>query len=257
MKVVVFTGAGVSRESGLKTYRDSDGLWNGFSVYDVCSRDAYQEHPDRVIGFYNDLRREMIAAQPNAAHIAIADLEDHYTDVTVVTQNVDDLHERGGSSKVLHLHGNIMEKKSDAPYEGEILPCREDIQMGDVAENGRQFRPNIVFFQEGLPNDVFDAAWDATQNADVLIVVGSTLSVGPANQIALKTKAKRIIVVDPNPPTLPKSLTYSTSRNITYIREGASTGVAKAIELLKFENPNVVNPETFTDSAVVEAENPV
>ena len=231
-KIVVFTGAGVSRESGLKTYRDNDGLWNGFNVHEVCSADAYQEHPERVIGFYNDLRREMLVAEPNAAHRAIAELENHYTEVIVVSQNVDDLHERAGSSRVLHLHGAIMEKKSDAPNEGEIFPCREDILIGDLAENGRQFRPNIVFFQEVLPFDVFNAALEATKTADALLIVGSTLEVGPANQIVFKTKAPYIALVDPNPPSL-RPLTYSTSRTIKTFRKPASEGVPEAIEVIK------------------------
>ena len=228
MKIVVFSGAGISQESGLKTFRDEGGLWEGHNVHEVCSADAWRTNPGRVLAFYNERRRDALKAVPNAAHRALAELEGADTLVTVVTQNVDDLHERAGSTRVIHLHGAIMKKRSDAPGETELLDCREDIHLGDRAANGRQFRPYIVFFQEMLPEGAFELAMEATAEADVLIVVGTTLEVTPAAYVATYTGASRIFLVDPNPPLL-----EAPDREVTTIARPATVGIPEAIALLR------------------------
>ena len=231
MKVVVFSGAGISQESGLKTFRDEGGLWEGHSVHEVCSADAWQTNPDRVLAFYNQRRRDALRAVPNAAHRAVADLEaTGGITVTVVTQNVDDLHERAGSASVIHLHGEIMKKRSDAPNEMHLIDCREDIHLGDVAANGRQFRPHIVFFQEMLPFGAFEQAMEASAEADVLIVVGTTLEVTPAAYIATETGAERIFLVDPNPPSAARL--SGPRRQVMTIAKPATEGIPEVVALL-------------------------
>jgi NAD-dependent deacetylase len=143
--IVVLTGAGISAESGLKTFRDSDGLWMGFNIEDVATPRGFAKNPTLVLDFYNQRRQEVKKAQPNAAHVGIAALEAHYK-VTIITQNIDDLHERGGSKNVMHLHGQIFEMKSVQDDE-KIYPITEDILLGDLAEDGTQLRPNIVWFE--------------------------------------------------------------------------------------------------------------
>lgn len=231
MKIVVFSGAGISQESGLKTFRDGGGLWEGHNVHDVCSADAWRTNPGRVLAFYNERRRDALTAVPNAAHRAVADLEGPDMEVTVVTQNVDDLHERAGSTRVIHLHGAIMKKRSDASGETELLDCREDIHLGDVAANGHQFRPHIVFFQEMLPEGAFEQGMEASAQADVLIVVGTTLEVTPAAYIATYTGATRVFLVDPNPPSA--SRLSAPDREVTTIAKPATVGIPHLVALLK------------------------
>jgi NAD-dependent deacetylase len=231
MKIVVFSGAGISQESGLKTFRDEGGLWEGHNVQDVCSADAWAKNPGRVLAFYNQRRRDALQAQPNAAHRAVAELEGPGRTVTVVTQNVDDLHERAGSTHVIHLHGEIMKKRSDDQGEAELIDCREDINLGDVAANGRQFRPHIVFFQEMLPAGAFEAAMEASAEADVLIVVGTTLEVTPAAYIATYTGATQVYLVDPNPPSA--SRLRDPQRQVTTIAKPATVGMPEVVALLK------------------------
>src|SRR3954447_21921337 len=148
-KLVVLTGAGVSAESGLKTFRDSDGLWEGYSVYEVATPTGFAKNPQLVLDFYNMRRKDVALAQPNEAHIGLASLEKDF-DVTIITQNVDDLHERAGSSKVLHLHGEIFKMRSELD-ESLVYDIREDIQLGHLADDGAQLRPNIVWFEEPVP----------------------------------------------------------------------------------------------------------
>jgi NAD-dependent deacetylase len=179
--IVVLTGAGISAESGLKTFRDSDGLWMGYDVYEVASPHGWKQNPALVLDFYNNRRRDVAAAQPNAAHIGLAELEKHF-DVTIVTQNIDDLHERGGSKKVIHLHGEIFKMRSERLDsdcdESDIYEIRGDINLGDKANDGFQLRPHIVWFEEQVPLMV-EAARVMSQ-ADIFIVVGSSLQVYPA-----------------------------------------------------------------------------
>jgi len=148
-KVIVLTGAGISAESGLKTFRDSDGLWMGYNIEDVATPRAFKRNPQLVLDFYNQRRKDVAAATPNAAHIGLAELEKDF-DVTIVTQNIDDLHERGGSSNIIHLHGEIFKMRSTGD-ENKIYEIRGDIKLGDLAEDGRQLRPHIVWFEEPVP----------------------------------------------------------------------------------------------------------
>jgi NAD-dependent deacetylase len=175
-KIAVLTGAGISAESGIKTFRDSDGLWHGHDVYEVASPRGWAKNPALVLEFYNMRRRDIAAAQPNAAHKALAQLEEKY-DVTIVTQNIDDLHERAGSTKVIHLHGEIFKMRSenirDISYE-----IKGDIRLGDLAPDGGQLRPDIVWFEEEVPLIPFAAK--VMSEADIFILVGSSLQVYPA-----------------------------------------------------------------------------
>lgn len=175
-RLVVLTGAGISAESGLRTFRDSDGLWEGYDVYEVASPEGWQKNPQLVLDFYNMRRRDVRAAQPNAAHAGLAALQDSF-DVHIITQNIDDLHERAGSEKVLHLHGEILSMRSVLD-ETRIYPVTGDIQLGDVAADGGQLRPHIVWFGEAVPKIIEAAAIVA--EADLFAVVGTSLVVYPA-----------------------------------------------------------------------------
>ena len=175
-KLVVLSGAGVSAESGLKTFRDSDGLWEGHRVEDVATPEAWYRDPQLVLDFYNMRRQNVATAEPNAAHFAIARLEDQY-DVTIVTQNIDDLHERAGSTNVMHLHGEIFKMRSENNEE-LIYPIRGDIKLGDIAQDGAQLRPHIVWF--GEPVYIIEHAIPVMQEAEVFVLVGTSLVVYPA-----------------------------------------------------------------------------
>jgi NAD-dependent deacetylase len=208
MKVVVFSGAGISKESGLDTFRKG-GLWDGMSVAQVANIQSWWEGPQsrrRMLEFYNLRRRQCHEAEPNGAHLALAELEAAGHTVTVVTQNVDNLHERAGSKRVLHLHGEIMKARPEDD-EDTILDWPGDLNLGDL-HRGSQVRPHIVWFGEGLP--AFDCAYEAAteSDVDVLIVVGTTLEVSPANLCAFHTKAKSVYVVDPDPPQFGTTNTY-------------------------------------------------
>lgn len=183
--LVVLTGAGISAESGLRTFRDSDGLWEGHDVKEVATPEGFRRNPQLVLDFYNFRRREIIKAQPNAAHIGLAELQDQY-DVHIITQNIDDLHERAGSRNVLHLHGKILEMRSVADSK-LIYEIRDDIHLGDKAADGAQLRPNIVWFGEAVP--LINVAADIVQNADILVVIGTSLVVYPAAGLVEETRA--------------------------------------------------------------------
>lgn len=174
--IVVLTGAGISAESGLKTFRDEDGLWNGYHVYDVATPGAWRKDPELVLAFYNARRRDVAAAKPNAAHIGLAALEKDF-DVTIITQNVDDLHERGGSSKVMHLHGEIFKMRSERD-ESLVYEIRDDIKLGDKAVDGCQLRPHIVWFEEPVP--LIEDAISLMYDCDYFAVIGTSLQVYPA-----------------------------------------------------------------------------
>jgi len=173
---VVLSGAGISAESGLKTFRDSDGLWMGHNVQDVATPRGFAKDPQLVLNFYNERRRDVAAAKPNAAHIGLAELEKDFN-VTIVTQNIDDLHERGGSTNVMHLHGEIFSMRSVANTK-KIYEIRGDINLGDLAPDGHQLRPNIVWFEEAVPL-IEDAAL-LLNDCDYFVVVGTSLQVYPA-----------------------------------------------------------------------------
>jgi len=175
-KIVVLTGAGISAESGLRTFRDSDGLWENHNVQDVATPEAWHRDKELVLRFYNQRRKDVLAAAPNAAHKGIAQLEQKY-DVHIVTQNIDDLHERAGSTKVLHLHGEILTMRSERDRD-TIYEIREDIHVGDLAQDSAQLRPNIVWFGEEVP--MIAEAIPLMEAADIFILVGSSLVVYPA-----------------------------------------------------------------------------
>ena len=174
--IVVLTGAGISAESGLKTFRDGDGLWMGYNVEDVATPGAFLKNPQLVLDFYNMRRRDVAAAKPNAAHQGLAALEKEYS-VTIVTQNIDDLHERAGSTNVVHLHGEIFKMHSlGSPH--KVLEIRDDIHLGDRGEDDTQFRPHIVWFEEPVP--LIERAAEIMTEADIFVLVGTSLQVYPA-----------------------------------------------------------------------------
>ncbi len=179
-KLVVLTGAGISAESGLKTFRDMDGLWSGYRIEDVATPRAWTRNPAMVLDFYNMRRREAIRAQPNEAHKILARLQQHF-EVQIITQNVDDLHERAGSENVLHLHGELRKMRSvKNPF--RTYPIDGDISLGDRAEDGSQLRPHIVWFEEPVP--MMEYAAPMAEAADIFVVVGTSLAVYPAAGLA-------------------------------------------------------------------------
>src|SRR5579859_4205644 len=175
-RIVVLTGAGISAESGLKTFRDSDGLWEGYEVTEVATPRAWRRDPKLVLEFYNMRRRDVLKAEPNAAHLGLAALEKDF-DVHIITQNIDDLHERAGSTKVMHLHGEIFKMRSEHD-ESLVYAIREDILLGHTAEDGAQLRPHIVWFEEPVP--MIGQAVPLVHSADIFVVVGTSLVVYPA-----------------------------------------------------------------------------
>jgi NAD-dependent deacetylase len=226
-KIVVFTGAGVSADSGLSTFRDADGLWANYRIEDVCTPDALAHNRPLVVEFYNKRRKELLSTKPNPAHYAIAELE-KYFDVQVVTQNVDDLHERAGSTRITHLHGELMKLRSER-NDNIIVPIEGWEQQLDArAEDGALLRPHIVFFGESVP--MFDAATKIAAEADMMIVVGTSLAVYPAAMLVRYAKSGvPIYVVDPgNPDT-------SMIRNpLTHIKARAAEGMPQlAKELIE------------------------
>lgn len=195
-KCVVLTGAGISAESGLQTFRDSGGLWEGYRVEDVCTPEAFARSPQTVIDFYNARRRAAAAAEPNAAHFALADLERAYN-VQIITQNVDDLHERAGSGKVLHLHGELNKLRSTVD-ENEILPWQGDQTLADRNSRGRPLRPHIVWFGEAVP--LIEEAVRLVEAADIVIVVGTSLKVYPAASLLHYARfGVPVYLIDPKP----------------------------------------------------------
>lgn len=221
-KIVVLTGAGISAESGLRTFRDSDGLWENYRVEDVATPRAWKKDMDLVLRFYNERRKDILAAQPNAAHLGLAALEEKY-DVNIVTQNIDDLHERAGSTSVLHLHGEILTMRSEIDTR-IIYEIREDINRGDLAPDGAQLRPNIVWFEEEVP--MIEHAVPLMQEADIFILIGSSLAVYPA--------AGLLQFVKPDVPKyiLDKSIPDVRYRNITAIEKPATQGISELLATL-------------------------
>jgi len=222
-KLVVLTGAGISAESGLKTFRDSDGLWEGYDVTEVATPRGWKKNPQLVLDFYNMRRKDVAMAEPNAAHKGLAELEKHF-DVHIITQNIDDLHERGGSTKVLHLHGEIFKMRSEKSYE-LVKEIREDIILGDCAEDGCQYRPNIVWFEEPVP--LIEEAVEIVKTADIFAVVGTSLAVYPA--------AGLIHYAAPGIPKfiIDKQIPYTSGfYNLTAIEKPATEGVKEMMEIL-------------------------
>lgn len=230
LKVKIITGAGVSAESGIKTFRATDGLWMNHKIEDVATPEAFYKNPALVLEFYNKRRREIKKAQPNNAHKSLALLDGQITgsgrqiDATIITQNIDDLHERAGTKKILHLHGEIFQSRSSLnPH--TVYPCMDDICIGDRCELGSQLRPNIVWFNE--PVEMMEAAAAQMNEADAVMIVGTSLVVYPAASLIYYAPAGTpVFIVDPViPPVL--------IDNAFTIAEPATTGVIKAIDLLK------------------------
>lgn len=224
-KLVVFTGAGVSADSGIATFRDSDGLWANYRIEEVCTPEALARDRAKVVEFYNLRRRETLSKEPNAAHRAIAELEKWF-DVEVVTQNVDNLHERAGSTRVTHLHGELTKLRSTANPD-LIYPIEGWEQKLDArAEDGSYLRPHIVFFGEAVP--MFDRATRIVEKADILVVVGTSLAVYPAASLVHYARREvPIYLVDPGQPDI------AMIRNpLTHIRERAAVGMPELLETL-------------------------
>ncbi|MBI5857367.1 MAG: NAD-dependent deacylase [Sphingobacteriales bacterium] len=222
-KLVVLTGAGISAESGLKTFRDSDGLWEGYDVTEVATPGAWRKNPELVLRFYNERRKNVADAKPNAAHHGLAELENDFN-VTIITQNIDDLHERAGSTNIIHLHGEIFKMRSERD-ETLIKEIRGDIQLGDLAEDGGQFRPHIVWFEEPVPK--IEEAIPVVYSADIFAVVGTSLVVYPA--------AGLINYVEINTPkyVIDKKIPYmSAMKNLTLIEKPATEGVRELRTIL-------------------------
>ena len=231
-KITVLTGAGVSAESGVSTFRDSDGLWENHKVEDVASIEGWYRNPQLVLDFYNARRKQLPQVRPNAAHLAIADLEKDYK-VTVITQNVDNLHERAGSTKIIHLHGELTKVRPenccndrDGFSEETVFDIGSDeINLGDMAPNGAQLRPHIVWFGEAVPK--IEAAIDAVEAADILLIVGTSLQVYPAAGLYRYAKMDTpIYIIDP------KDVPARDSR-ITHVKEVATKGMEEFKNILK------------------------
>lgn len=223
--LVVFTGAGVSAESGLKTFRDTDGLWEEYNVMDVATPEAWAADKELVLEFYNKRRSQILNAKPNDAHLAIAELEKKFQ-VTIITQNIDDLHERAGSSNVLHLHGNITYARSTNPDDSKLYPIKgSELNPGDLCSNGFQMRPHVVWFGEDVPN--MPIAQDIVKKAEILIVVGTSLTVYPAAGLVFHSHYKcKKYLIDPNDVRL------TDIENLSVIKEKAGTGMKILAEKL-------------------------
>jgi NAD-dependent deacetylase len=224
--IVVFTGAGVSADSGVPTFRDSDGLWHEYKVQDVATHSAWKADRELVLDFYNQRRRNMSEVEPNDAHFAIADLE-RYANVTVITQNIDNLHEKAGSTNVLHLHGEIFKSRSTVDR-NIIYDCEDDINIGDKCEKGSQLRPHVVWFGESVPE--INRASTIVKNADIMIAVGSSLQVEPAAGLVRLAYWKPVYLVDPNP----ELANFLKSDTFNFIQERAEIGVPKLINDLLY-----------------------
>ena len=218
--LVVLTGAGMSAESGIKTFRDANGLWEGHDVMEVATPQGFAKNPALVLDFYNQRRRQLLEVQPNSAHLALAQLETDFK-VTIITQNVDDLHERAGSNTIIHLHGELLKARS-THNDQDIFDWRKDIQIGDVCGKGYQIRPHIVWFGEAVP--LIEKAMEVCETADVLMIIGTSMQVYPAASLMHYVKPNTpIYYVDPKPA-------LAQSDNVHVFSENASTGVLKAIQ---------------------------
>nr|WP_314750893.1 NAD-dependent deacylase [uncultured Capnocytophaga sp.] len=221
-KLVVLTGAGISAESGISTFRDSGGLWEGHDVNEVATPEGFAANPTLVLDFYNQRRRQLLEVQPNEAHRLLAHLQKRFH-VVIITQNVDDLHERAGSHNVIHLHGELLKSRGvDNPL--VTYPCTGDIKVGDKSPTGAQLRPHIVWFGEEVP--MLDQAIEEVYTADVLMIIGTSLQVYPAAGLMnYRKEGTPVFYIDPNP-------SLHSRGDLTVIAQKASTGVAKAIELI-------------------------
>lgn len=221
-KVVVFTGAGMSADSGVSTFRDADGLWENHRIEDVCTPEAWARNPQMVLDFYNARRAQLDQVQPNAGHRAVAELEKHFERVVVVTQNVDDLHERAGSTNIIHLHGELRKARSER-NPSLIVPASGPTRLGDKGPDGAQLRPHIVFFGEAVPE--YERALEVVRDADLFLVIGTSLAVYPAAGLIYQLRPDvPVWLVDPRPArvVIPNPLTV--------IAQGAAAGVPPLVE---------------------------
>ena len=223
-RIVALTGAGMSAESGLKTFRDADGLWEGHDVMQVASPEGWRQDPELVLDFYNQRRRQLFDVRPNRGHELLAELEQRFS-VDVVTQNVDDLHERAGSSRVLHLHGELLKVRSSLD-ERLVQDWTTDLVLGDLCELGSQLRPDIVWFGEAVP--LLEPAAEITSQADIIIIIGTSMQVYPAaSLIHFAQPGIPIYFIDPRP-----TISESQFSNLTVFADTAVTGMQKLAKLL-------------------------
>ena len=223
-RFVVLSGAGISAESGLKTFRDSDGLWEGHRVEDVATADAWRRNRGLVLQFYNERRRTLAEAKPHRAHLLLAEMQGRF-DVRIVTQNVDDLHERAGSTEVIHLHGELTKARSSLNGKYVVDIGYSDIQLGDYCPRGSQLRPHIVWFGEDVPR--MGEAIDLVRSAEIFLVIGTSLAVYPAaGLLNYVPRSAQIYVIDPKRPE------GSLPENAIYMEETASAGTARLYKLL-------------------------
>lgn len=222
-RLVVLTGAGISAESGISTFRDSGGLWEGYDVMEVATPQAWENNPKLVLEFYNMRRKDALAAEPNKAHIILAELETNFN-VRIITQNVDNLHERAGSKNVLHLHGELFKSRSTSHPELIYPINKPELNIGDHCDHNSQLRPHIVWFGEEVPEMI--NAVEVVQKADILVIIGTSMVVYPAagliNYIRSKTP---IYVIDPGNPEMDKT-------NVTFINKKATSGTEELVDLL-------------------------
>ena len=220
--LVVLTGAGISAESGLKTFRDANGLWEGHDVMSVASPEGFRANPELVLEFYNQRRRQLLEVKPNSAHFALATLEKQYK-VSIITQNVDDLHERAGSSDVIHLYGELLKSRNIIDDTSEF-ECKTDIKLGDLCPNGHQLRPHIVWFGEAVP--MIETAMEICEQADLLLIIGTSMQVYPASGLIHYAPPNTpIYFIDPKPSIQP-------TKNLNIISKTATEGMKIFMELL-------------------------
>ena len=228
-KLVVLTGAGMSAESGISTFRDSGGLWDCYPVEKVATPEGYAEDPELVINFYNERRKQLLEVEPNQGHIRLAELEKNF-DVTVITQNVDNLHERAGSHHIIHLHGELTKVTSsrnpnDPHCIRELQPEEFEVKMGDKAADGTQLRPFIVWFGEAVP--MIETAIEYVEQADIFVIIGTSLNVYPAAGLLNYVRSEvPVYLIDPKP------VTVASGRNIKVIQKGASEGMKELKDML-------------------------
>ena len=229
--IVVLTGAGVSAESGINTFRDAGGLWEGHDVMEVASPDGFRKNPALVLDFYNQRRSQLKEVEPNQAHKIIAELEETYN-VIVVTQNVDDLHERAGSSNVVHLHGELKKVRSTGK-EDYVIDWEKDCSLGDLCPNGHQLRPHIVWFGEGVP--MLGLAQGIMDVAEIVIIIGTSLQVYPAaGLVGFAPPKAMVFYIDPNPAT---NWELENVKNLQLIKEPASVGMEQMLSLIHISEP--------------------
>ena len=221
--IVVLTGAGISAESGIKTFRDADGLWEGHDVMQVATPEGFRSNPQLVLDFYNQRRKQLLEVEPNSAHYDLAHLEAEY-EVSIITQNVDDLHERAGSTDVIHLHGELL-KSRNVVDDSSFFECKKDILLGDVCSKGHQLRPHIVWFGEDVP--MIEKAMEVCEKADILIIIGTSMQVYPAAGLMhYVPEGIPIYFIDPKPA-------MESKENLKVITESATVGMKKVIQYLE------------------------